>query len=473
MKTKFLTIVFAVVMIFGVNSCGKEYFEDKIASPNDPTEVSPNLLLTTVQVATFANYGGQLARQSGVMTQHLAGTSAGSQTVQIANYNITELTNGNEWNVIYAGVVVNCRIIIETHGNENPYYRGMARILKVMNAMVATDLWGNVPFADAGSALGEDVNLNPAYDNQSDIYDDANPNSMFAELDAAISDLGAAPGDNARLPADDDLIFGGDVMSWIKAAHSLKARLYNHLSQVNPSSSATNALAELASAITTSSENAYLQFGGLGNEQNQWYAYNLQRGDYIKMGEFFVDTMKNTMDPRLAFFANTDPNGNYTGTPKDDVDSIATSNIGSYLNSPLPQIPLIGYVEMKFIEAEANLRAGNSGPAATALNDAVKASILEVTGAADPAYEATYASETGASITLEKIMTQKYIAMFGQIESYTDFRRTGFPSGVTPNPAANISTIPVRFILPQSERLYNSNAPKSPPSLSEPVWWDQ
>ncbi len=470
MKTRNLSIVFAIALIFGATSCEK-FYEEKIPSPNDPTQVSPDLLLTNVQVATFANYGGQLARQSGIMTQHIAGTSAGSQTVQVANYNITELTNGNEWDVIYAGAMVNCRIIIDEHGGENPYYRGMARVLKVMNAMIATDIWGDVPFSDAGSGL--EGNLSPAYDAQSDMYDDSKSTSLFGELDAAITDLGVAPGANTRLPAGDDLIYGGDAAAWIKLAHSLKARLYNHLSERDGPGSATSALGELSSAITDPAENAYMAFGTKGNEQNQWYAYNQQRGDYIKMGEFLVELLKANNDPRLPFYAALAPNGDYVGTPKDDVDSIATSNVGEYLNSLTAMIPLVSYTEMKFIEAEASLRSSNPGGAAIAYNEAVIASVTAVTGSApDAAFIAAFASETGATITLEKIMDQKYIAMFGQIESYTDFRRTGFPSGVTPNMSGNITTIPVRFILPQNERLYNTNAVATQP-LTQPVWWDQ
>jgi len=469
MKTKYLNIVLAVVILFGATSC-EQFFEDKIASPNNPSQVSPNLLLTNVQVATFASFAGQLARQSGIMTQHIAGTSAGSQTVEVANYVITELTNGNEWNAIYTGAITNSRIIIDEHGAENPYYRGIARILKVLNAHTASDLWGDVPFSQAASGLSGD--LNPAYDAQEDLYDENNPSGFFAELDAAIADLSVAPADNARLPGSDDLIYGGDVSRWITLAHSLKARLYNHLSEADGATSATKALASLANAIGDPADNAYMAFGSAGNEQNQWYAYNLQRGDYLKMGEFFVEALKATNDPRLSFFAATAPNGDYVGTPKNDVDSIATSNIGPYLNSLTAMIPLCSFVEMEFIKAEASLRSGQSGPAATAFNDAVKASILDVTGASDPAYEATYASETGSSITLEKIMTQKYIAMFGQIESYTDYRRTGFPSGVTYNPNSNLTTVPLRLIYPQTERLYNSNFVGTK-TLTDPVWWDQ
>ena len=470
MKTRNLSIVFALALIFGATSC-ETFYEEKIPSPNDPTQVSPDLLLTNIQVATFANYGGQLARQAGIMTQHIAGTSAGSQTVQVANYNITELTNGNEWDVIYAGAVVNCKIIIDEHGEDNPYYRGMARILKVMNAAIATDIWGDVPYSDAGSGLNG--NLSPAYDKQSDLYDDGNAGSFFAELDGAIADLNAPASSNVRLPAGDDLIYGGDVAAWIRLANMLKARLYNHMSEVDGPGSAAKALTAIASAFTAETETAYMMFGTNGNEQNQWYAYNQQRGDYIKMGEFLVDLLNTNTDPRLPLYAALAPNGSYVGTPKDDVDSIATSNIGTYLNSLGAMIPLASYTEMKFIEAEAQLRAGDAPAAATAHNEAVIASATAVLGTApDATFIAAHASETAGTINLETIMTQKYIAMFGQIESYTDFRRTGFPSGVTPNMNGNITTIPVRFILPQNERLYNTNSVATQP-LTAPVWWDQ
>lgn len=469
MKIRQLKIALAATAIVGLTSSCEDFYANKIASPNSPTEVSPDLLLSTAEVATFANYGGQLARQSGILTQHIAGTSIGSQTIQIMNYNITELTNGNEWDVIYAGAVVNADIILRDFGADNPHYAGIAKIVKAMNLAVATDLWGDVPFSEASAGL--DGNLNPAYDAQQQIYDKTNGASIFAMLESAITDLSRPASDNAQLPGADDFIYGGDVGKWIQLAHSLKARYFNHLSEVDATGSANDALAELGDGIAGAADNAYMAFGPNGNEQNQWYAYNQARGDYIKMGEFFIDTLKALNDPRLPFYANQTTGGAYVGTPKDDVDSIATSNIGPYLNSLTAQVPLVTYSEMKFIEAEAKMR-NSDVTASDAYNDAVIASVTRVTGSApDAAFITAYASETVATLTMEKIMLQKYIDMFGQIESYTDFRRTGLP-GITANPDANINSIPVRFILPQTERLYNDNV-IAPLSLTEAVYWDK
>lgn len=450
------------VLSLSTTSC-KKYFEDYIASPNNPSEVTPALLLASVEVSTFASFGGQLARQSAVMIQHMAGTEVGSQSVEIANYNITELTNENEWNAIYTGAVMNASIIIRENEVESPYYSGIARVLLAMNLGLATDLWGDVPFTEA--ALGQSGNLAPAYDSQEDVM-----NLIQTVLDKAIIDLQRPIEDNKLVPTTDDFIYGGDVDAWIKAARVLKARYANRLSQRNAASSASDALAFIdAGAFGSSADDCNMVFGE-GNSLNQWYAYEQSRGSYLKVSQTFVDALYNTSDPRLDVFCGKDVNDSISGTPFDDVTVSNTSYVGAYYASASASIPLLSYVEQKFIEAEAALRNGNAGRAATAHNDAVKASIAQVTGASDPAYEATYANEDASSITLEKIMYQKWVALFIQCEAYADWRRTGFP-GLTPNPNGNTNTIPVRLPTPQNERLYNPNATVVG-DIEQPVWWD-
>ncbi len=450
-------------------SCEK-YFEDAIATPNNPTEVTPALLLANIEVATFSNYGGQLARQTQMMVQQIAGTTEGSQTTEVMNYNITELTNENEWSVIYTGALMNGKILIDDFGAANPHYAGIARVIMALNLGSATDLWGDVPFSNALNGLNGE--FAPEYDLQQSLLDDSNPNSIFGLLDQAIADLQQPSSANSFVPGSEDFIYGGDVDLWIKAAYSLKARYYNRLSEVDGPGSAQKALTALANGITSSSENAMMVFGTGGNSQNQWYAYKQARPNYIKMAEYFVDTLNATSDPRLPFYAEEDTAGVYSGTPKDKIDEIFTSSVGPYLSTSNASIPLISYAEMKFIEAEAELRAGSGGPAATAFNEGVIASVEAVTGSATGTYITTYANETGGSINLEKIMYQKYVALFGQIEVYNDFRRTGFP-GITPASGAQIPVIPLRLIIPQNERVYNPNAANFIKPLTEPVYWDK
>ena len=67
-------------------------------------------------------------------------------------------------------------------------------------------------------------------------------------------------------------------------------------------------------------------------------------------------------------------------------------------------------------------------------------------------------------------MGQKYIALYIQIETYADWRRTGVPD-LDPYANAVISGIPVRLPTPQDERLYNPNAVVVGDPLV-PVYWD-
>lgn len=461
MKKIFLILTMPVIL-FGSGCSG--WVDDVSTSPNSPTEVTPALLLTVSEVAMQSLYTGQLARTSSILVQHSAGNDF--QMIDVRDYKITEQSNTNEWKTFYADALINQQELINVAGDENPYYRGIATVLKCMTIGLATDFYGDVPYSQALKGLeATEAALNPAYDSQESIIA-----AIQSELNGAITDLSAPSTANALLPAADDFIHNGDVTMWIKAAYMLKARYANRLSQRDATGSANDALAFLTSAgLTSNADNTNAIFGINGNELNPWASFNTTRANYIKMGEFFIDMLESTSDPRLPQYATLDDGGGYSGVPKNSVDPTA-SNTGPLYSSNANPLPLLTYYEMKFIEAEAKLRLGDAGGAAAAHNDAVKANILATLGAPDAAYEAANASETAGSITLDKIMTQKYIAMFTQCEAWADYRRTGLPA-LTPNPDAIVGGIPVRFPTCIDERLYNSSATVIGDILA-PVWWD-
>ena len=261
-RFKIASAFLAGAMLFSATSCEK-FFEDDVVSPNDPESSTASLLMANIEVATFATFGGQLARQSEVMVQRLAGTSAGSQTVEIANYVITDQTNQNEWDVIYTGVMANSRIMLRDYGASSPWYAGITKVLMAMNIGLATDLWGDVPFAEAG--FGD--NLEPAFESQQSIY-----SGIQSLLDEAIADLSSPEASNTFLPTTDDFIYNGDVMMWIQTARVLKARYANHLSKRDPAGSAAAALAAIsAGGMTSSGDNCNMVFFNSGNSLNQWF----------------------------------------------------------------------------------------------------------------------------------------------------------------------------------------------------------
>ncbi len=467
-------ILIIAIALTSFTSC-KKYLDDAAINPNDPLEVTPNPLLANIELATFASYNGNLNRRSSVLTQHLAGVDG--QYVSVANYKITEGDVTNEWKTIYAGALININLLIEKLGTKSPNYKGIAQTLYVMNLAMASDMWGDVPNSDALKALSQ--NYTPSYDSQQKIYAD-----MQLMLSDAITNLKQPAASNLYFANTYDYIYGGNTKKWISAAYVLKARYANHLSKLNPSQSAADAIMYLDSAyangLSSSADDANAVFGSAANENNQWYAFENGRG-YTRMGMFFVDLMNTNSDPRLPYFAATDVSGTtYTGADADPNNYTGNeSSIGPYAGGVDPitglgkkdaVAPIITYVEAKFIEAEAKLRAGNTAGAATAYNTAVKESISHVTGASDPTYEAAHASETAGSINLTKIMTEKYVALFTQAETWTDWRRTGLPV-LTPNPSGVVSGIPRILPTSQDERNYNPNAIIVSDILQK-VWWD-
>ncbi|MCH2044023.1 MAG: SusD/RagB family nutrient-binding outer membrane lipoprotein [Saprospiraceae bacterium] len=468
---KKLSLYFLAGALLFFSGCGK-FVDGFETSPNSPENATPALLLTYTQVAVYNAYTGQLARMASVLTQQSAG--AESQFQEIAEYNILSGDNVNEWESLYSACMNNAQTLMSEAGNENPHYRGMARILKAMSLGLATDYWGDVPNSEALQGLQGETAFSPAFDSQESILND-----IQATLDSAIIDLSTSADANVLIPSSDDLSFGGDVNAWIVTAHILKARYYNRLSKRDASGSATSALASIDAATaaglgTTADMNAV--FGTAVNELNQWYAFQQDRAGYMQMGDFFISMLDTKNDPRLSYYADTSATGTYVGTPLGSTDNTTSPiNTSTGIAATGSSLPLVTYAEAKFIEAEAALRAGDNTRAATAYNDAVITHITQSTGTApDATYVTNHASETDATITLERIMEQKYIAMFTQPEVWSDWRRTNFPT-LTADPRATID-IPRRLLTPQSELDYNSNAPTAytvQANLVIPVWWDE
>ena len=95
-------------------------------------------------------------------------------------------------------------------------------------------------------------------------------------------------------------------------------------------------------------------------------------------------------------------------------------------------------------------------------------------------YLASYANETGATISMEKIMTEKWKAMFTmEEETWTDMRRHNFqyPKWISipkKNDGKPIASEYIRRLLyPQDELDKNpENVPKVA-GIFERLWWDK
>jgi hypothetical protein len=427
-------------------------------NPNSPISTTPTLLLSAMEVSTFSTHTTGLIRTSNIFDQHLAGTSVG-QLGDIQRYIVTEQDVNNEWNTLYGTTLMNGYILNRDFAARYPYYNGIGQVLTAINLGYATDLWGDVPYDEAFRA--DEGNKMPKYNTQQEIYQ-----RLQTILDDAIGNLKKPVSSNISVPGNDDYIFNGDTQKWIQIAYVLKARYALRLSQVDTDAPKKALEYVLASGISSNADDANTFFPGTSNGLNQWYAFNKSRENYMKAGAYFVNSLKDSSDPRLSFAVSKDKNGNYTGNPANDLDTTSSSYIGSSFASAASSIGLVTYAEAKFIEAEAKFRLGQD--AKPALKDAVGASVLKITGAV---IIPDFLNSITAQVDLATIIQQKYVALFLTMEPYNDYRRTGFPV-LVPNQSTNTKLIPVRLPTPSDERQYNLNATVVS-NVTTNVWWDK
>ncbi len=451
MNTILKRTLWGSALILSIASCRKS--EDYYTNPNTPTQGTASTQLAALEVSTMNTYESDLPRTGGIFIQHGVGVQ-GASDVQV--YNLTENATDNQWNQIYQALY-NGDQLRKNFGAKNPWYDGVTQVLMAMNWGVLADYWGDVPYKEA---LNPFTIYQPKFDAQAVVID-----GVIKMLDSAVLKLSQPEADNIDLPGTDDLIFGGSPDSWIKTAYTLKARYLNRYSNKTIYDPAA-VLAALDNGISSAAEDCMTKHGDPANEQNQWYAY-LNNRAYVVAAEPLVDSMKlRPQDLRLYSYFDSSGFGDVYGSPIAEPDE----NVcywGSYLaGSGSKSTPLVTFMEAQFLRAEVYVRQGRLAEAAAALNAGIRESCLLSTGGDyNGADIATY---TATDVDLGRVMYEKWIAMFGQTEAYSDYRRTKLPA-LTPNPNGAINVILQRYPVSQQERNTNPNVISKP--ISTPVWW--
>jgi hypothetical protein len=116
---------------------------------------------------------------------------------------------------------------------------------------------------------------------------------------------------------------------------------------------------------------------------------------------------------------------------------------------------IMTYSELQFILAEAAIDGDISiGTAQSYFEKGIEGSFKQY----ELAVPADYMATVGAA-SKEKIMEQKWIALFGQgVEAWTEYRRTGLPVFPARDPRAvfdNNGVLPTRLRYPSSEESLN------------------
>lgn len=469
MKTKNTAILIFTALTFTLAACQKAFLDPSLnIDPNNPTKVTSATLLASTEGLMAYNTGGPLSQFCTLLDQQTAG--AANQFAAYGSYSLPTSAFDAAWTDVYQYTMGNL-VTLRKQADQNGqlYYGGISRVMLAYQMAQTTDLWGDVPYSQAFA--GKTSLLTPVFDKQAAIY-----TSLLSMLDTARSQLSASNG-GLIVPGADDFIYKGQPAAWIKAANLLKARLYIHLSKVNPAACQNAINAINAGGLESNADDCTFTFGTNETNANPYYQINEQRAGDMDYGGHFARLLDSLTDPREDRYIT-----NYNM-------ATGTADLGTHFNRADAPVFLLSFAEQNFILAEAQFQTGNRAAAQAAYYNGVKASLskmeeglpLSATDGRgnihnpDSSYQAAaklYLASNGTlqpGTEMQQIMTQKYIALYLNPEAYSDWRRTGFP-GLIPN---TNSHIPRRFAYPLQEYQYNgANVPVGVTVYSR-VFWDK
>ncbi|MFI1772034.1 SusD/RagB family nutrient-binding outer membrane lipoprotein [Thalassobellus citreus] len=493
MKNIFYLAIFSMFMF---TSCDNG-FENINIDPTAATQIDikykfPKAVLYTAG-QRYETWRGNFIYCS-VMMQHLASTQGYWNGDK---YTLSEGYSGAFWEAQYPQTIKSIEdIMAQLEANEltaSPEY-AMTRILRVYAYSKLTDLYGDIPYSEAGKAYVDGI-LRPAYDSQEFIYGD-----MLNELNEAATSLGSGIADIG----DADILYGGDQSKWKKWAYSLMLRLGLRIVKADVALSQQWVTTAIAGGVMESNDDiAFVQHEeGNGIVQNaNGEVFSADRSSRIS--KTFIDFLQG--DPRLSIYAalpdgDSDPgvqkglpNG-YDSTTLDDYVGGSDMDTYSEVNSNILQgedAPMFfqTYAEVEFMLAEAAVRWGLAGgDAESHYNAGVTAAMkyLEMYSA-DATISDTditdylTANPYNATDALEQINTQYWAAVFlNEYEAFANWRRTGFPVLTPVNYPGNVTngTIPRRLVYYTSEAVTNAEnynaaiSAQGPDLLTTRVWWD-
>lgn len=411
--------------------------------PSRPASVSLKQQLPIALVQTASNQSSITARAAAGFVQYFNGSGCWP------NYYMPPATLNLYWaEGMYAGALKDAQnIITQAEDEDQPHYRGIARILLAENYGMLASMFGELPFSEA---LAGNEQLNPRYDTQKEVYE-----GVQAILDLAITDLAQSAREGG--PAEDDLIFGGDASAWIATAYALKVRYAMHLSRRDPEA-ASKALQWIENgAFTTLAAQADFQWDESQRAPNPLAKFGKDRPNSMVIDVAFHDLMETRNDPRLDFYMKFDGNGWL----------YYVANEPLRWSDPNAKIPLISFAELMFIKAEALLYRGAADiEIEQTMQIAIRANMKDV-GVTETETE-MYLNQWGKlpvglneNEKLAYILDEAYFAYYGMAfqQVWTNYRRTGLPAlQAQPNsntPYNPSGIIPRRLLYPQREQTTN------------------
>lgn len=455
MKNK-KAVLYLLSFLFIMASCEKDLDKLNIDTKN----------ATSAKGETF--FSNALKNMADVMNQPSYGNNGPLRYGNLFVQHISEITYidasryfiaNHQWGGIYQGVLKNLQESKKTIDDEvtstsqeeivKANKLATIEIAEVHAYAILVEAYGNIPYTEALDS----ENVSPKYDDGIMVYTD-----LLKRLSEAIAKLDPTAGAFNKA----DLLYNGDVSSWIKFGNSLKFKMGMRIVDFDPVLADQTVTAAVASGVFTSNDdNALFEYLGSSPNTNPLWVLLVQgnRKDQVASAAL-VDTMNKFDDPRRSvYFSKID--GTYTGTKYGTVTNYDLySHMGDIYFTPTLEGVFLDYASIQFLLAEAAERSliGNPSEAETHYNNAIKASFdyLGVSSVDGYLSQSNVAYKSASGTWKEKIALQKWIALYNQgFEAWTEYRRLDYPILIAPE-GAFVNSVPVRLTYPVSEQTLNS-----------------
>jgi hypothetical protein len=531
MKYKSIYLLAGIFIMIASASCKKELLKEN-TNPEavNAAGYNPNFLLSTVQL----NYTGSPNFGADTWQTEWGGIAGYIQHVSSTNtafyYGDKYLPSvGNEGEYFDQAYTTQVQPLVELFELtlNKPQYANLHRMAEIMRALVfqrLTDMYGDVPYFQAGLGYYDRI-YTPVYDKQQDIYMD-----MLKQVSNATDSLD----ENADKPTGDIYYSGASdqIGEWKEFGNSLLLRIAMRLTKVDPATAQAYAKKAVGNTMQSNDDDAVVQhiIGSVYQNRDAWTILQEDSGD-IRLSDTYINSMKESHDPRLSNVAWLYPaqdtvSSDQLGMPRGYIFGGVNTAFDITQLSTYPSIGLDGYstfnpivlsltsptlvltyAETELLLADADTRwpgiLGDATPAVTHYNNGVAAAITQYDiypgGNTTPdqaaAYVTAYPLNAAQATALNQINTEYWKCTFlDEYETWANWRRTstaantnaatrasGYPALVPTNYPGNVTsgTIPRRLQYPADQsfsNLVNYQAAVARLSggdkLTSRMWWD-
>lgn len=471
---KKITTIIAILTVLTVVSCEKN-FDTINKDPNGITDVPPDYLLPGA-IMSLADAENGYMESFAYASDWVQFTSCGFWA-DPGRYNF-EKSRSFMWDNLYSGPLLDLKVMNRKAAEgKNPSLRAVSAILYSYGFAMLADCYGMVPFTEA---LAAEYNVNkPGYDTQETIYA-----ALLDSLKTASTLLRGMK--QIDVKSGYDVLCNGDATRWLKFANGLRIRILIRISgKTDVSGQLQDLLSDPENLLPAGNlDNIAYVYPGT-SPQNYHPLYDVlsaqaSDGGY-RLSKTLADQLIAASDPRLPVYALKNASGAYKGllsglgASAGQIDDYSKIN-PNYGRKDRPGI-FISYSEIQFLLAEAAGRGLINGDTKTLYENAIQANFTDL-GLSSEEFATFISSPAGHYTSLERILTQKWVSLFGRgLEGWTEYRRTGYPV-LVPAAYAFVNVVPQRFLYPLSEEQTNhENLQKAAgelvngDALNSRLWW--